>query len=142
MGGTFLVAVSLAIQLGQHGALADDNLLITVPVAFLGAMLSGWILRPSAALAMAVGIASSLAALGVAQTHTGHTDEMLLLAIPFSAAAAIVVGHCRRWHGRTAGLMALICVALAMGIGMTEYPVPFTVANIAVIISLPTVPLR
>mgnify|MGYP006197765731 CR=1 FL=1 len=35
----------------RDGDPADDNLLITGPVAFLGAALSGWILRPSAALA-------------------------------------------------------------------------------------------
>lgn len=142
MGGTFLVAVSLAVQLGQKGALADDNLLLTIPVAFLGAMLSGWVLRPSAALAMAAAIATGLATLGIAQTGSVYTDEMLLFGIPFSAAAAIVVGHCRGWKGRSAGIMAGICAALAIGIGMTESPVPFVVAHAAVIISLPTMPIR
>jgi hypothetical protein len=140
-GGTFLVAVSLAVQLGQQGALADDNLLLTIPVAFLGAMLSGWVLRPSAALAMAAAISAGLATLGVSQTGSAYTDEMLLFAIPFSAAAAIVVGHCRGWSGRAAIIMAVICAALAIGIGMTESPVPFVVIHLAVIVSLPTVPI-
>jgi hypothetical protein len=142
MGGTFLVAVALAVQLGQTGALADDNLLLTLPVAFLGAVLSGWVLRPSAAFAMAAGIAAGFLTLGIAQTGSTHTDEALLLAIPFSAAAAIVVGHCRRWKGTSAGIMAVIAVALAMGIGLTEMPVPFAVAHAALLISLPTIPLR
>lgn len=142
MGGTVLVAVALAVQLAQEGALADDNLLATMPVAMLGAALSGWVLRPSAALAMAAAIAAGLATLGVAQTGSAYTDEMLLFGIPFSAAAAIVVGHCRGWKGRSAGIMAVICVALAIGIGMTESPVPFVVAHMAVIVSLPTIPIR
>jgi hypothetical protein len=141
-GGTFLVAVALAVQLGQRGALADDNLLITLPVAFLGAMLSGWVLRPSAALAMAAAVAAAFATLGVSQTGSAYTDEMLLFGIPFSAAAAIVVGHCRGWSGRAAILMAVICAALAIGIGMTESPVPFVIAHLAVVISLPTIPIR
>lgn len=142
MGGTFLVAVALAVQLGQTADLADDNLLLTIPVAFLGAVLSGWILRPSAAFAMGAGLASGLATLGIAQSGSAYTDETLLLAIPFSAAAAIVVGHVRGWKGLTAGIMAVVCVALAIGIGMTELPVPFAVAHAAVLVSLPTIPLR
>jgi hypothetical protein len=142
MGGTFLVAVALAIQLGQQRELAVTNLLSTVPVAFLGAVLSGWILRPSAALAMGAAMASGMAALGVAQSGSGHTDEILLLAIPFSAAAAIVVGHCRKWQGVTAGMMAVIAVGLAAGIGLSALPVPFAIIHAAVLISLPTVPLR
>ena len=141
MGGTFLAAVALAVQLGQHGALADDNLLITIPVAFLGAMLSGWVIRPSASLAMASAIAANLAILGVFQTGSAYTDEMLLFGIPFSVAAAIVVGHCRDWKGSHAIIMAILCTALAIGIGMTEFPVPFSIAHMAVIISLPTIPI-
>ena len=141
MGGTFLVAVSLAIQLGQHGELADDNLMITAPVVFLGAMLSGWVLRPSAAVAMAVAATCGICTLGIAQTGSAYTDELLLFAIPFSAMAAIVVGHVRRWPGTTAGIMAVVLVALAIGIGMTEMPVPFAVIHLAAVVSLPTIPL-
>lgn len=141
-GGTFLVAVSLAVQLSQQADVAVTNLLLTVPVAFLGAVLSGWVLRPSAAFAMAAGIVAGMATLGISQSGSAYTDEMLLFAIPFSAAAAIVVGHCRDWKGSTAGILALIGVALAIGIGMTEYPVPFAVAHAAVLVSLPTVPVR
>lgn len=142
MGGTFLVAVSLAVQLGQQGALADDNLLITGPVAFLGGMLIGWILRPSAALAIASALAAGLCTLGVAQTGSAYTDEILLLAIPFSGAAAIVTGHVRGWSGKAAIAMTVVCIALAIGIGLTEMPVPFAVAHMAVLVSLPTIPLR
>ncbi len=141
MGGTFLVAVALAVQLGQRGALADDNLLITAPVAFLGAMLSGWVIRPSAAVSMALAATAGICTLGVSQTGSAYTDELLLFAIPFSAMAAIVTGHCRRWPGRTAGIMAVILVAFAIGIGMTEIPIPFTVIHLAAVVSLPTIPL-
>lgn len=141
MGGTFLVAVSLAIQLGQQGPLADDNLLITAPVVFLGACLSGWILRPSAAFSMAFAATASFCTLGIAQAGSAYTDEFLLFAIPFSAMAAIVVGHVRRWPGRTAGVMAVVLVAFAIGVGMTEFPVPFTVIHLAAVVSLPTIPL-
>ena len=40
MGGTFLVAVSLAVQLGQQGELADDNLMITLDVKIIPAILN------------------------------------------------------------------------------------------------------
>ncbi len=142
MGGTFLVAVALAVQIGQHGALADDNLLITAPVVFLGACLSGWVLRPSAAFAMALAATSVICALGIFQSGSAYTDEFLLFAMPFSAMAAIVVGHCRRWPGRTAAIMAVILVAFAIGVGMTEMPVPFAVIHLAAVVSLPTIPLR
>ncbi len=141
MGGTFLVAVALAVQLGQRGALADDNLLITGPVVFLGAMLSGWVLRPSAAISMAIAAVCGLCTLGISQTGSAYTDELLLFTIPFSAMAAIVVGHVRRWPGRTAGIMAVILVAFAIGIGMTEMPALFTVIHLAAVVSLPTIPL-
>ncbi len=140
MGGTFLVAVALAIQLGQQGALADDNLMITGPVVFLGGMLIGWVLRPSAAIAIASAMLAGLCTLGVAQTGSAYTDELLLLAIPFSGAAAIVTGHVREWSGKTAIAMAVVCIALATGIGLTEMHVPFAVAHMAVLLSLPTVP--
>ena len=142
MGGTFLVAVALAVQLGQQGALADDNLLLTAPVAFFGALLSGLQLRASAGIAMGAAIVSGLWALGVAQTGSAYTDEVLLFGIPFSAAAGIVVGHCRGWHGRTAGLVALGLAALCAGIGLTEFPEVFAVALLAMTVSLPTMPLR
>ncbi len=142
MGGTFLCAVALAVQLSHEGPLAVTNLMLTIPVATLGAVLGGWFLRPSAALAMGGAIAAAMATLGVAQSGSVHTDELLLLAIPLSAAAAIVVGHCRRWKGITAGLMAFTAAALAFGIGMTELPIPFAVVHMAVVISLPNVPLR
>ena len=142
MGGTFLVAVALAVQLGQEGALADDNLLITGPVAFLGAALSGWILRPSAALSMAAAALAVLATLGVYQSGSPHTDEILLFAIPFSAMAAIVVGHVRGWAGTTAGIVAVILVALAIGVGMTEMPIPFCVGHLALVVALPNLPVR
>lgn len=141
MGGTFLVAVALAIQLGQSGELADDYLLTTAPVVFLGAILSGWHLRPSAAISMAMAATAGICTLGISQTGSAYTDELLLLTIPFSAMAAIVTGHCRRWPGRTAIIMAVILVAFAIGIGMTEMPVPFTVIHLAAIVSLPTIPL-
>ena len=141
MGGTFLVAVSLAVQLGQQAELAGHNLMITMPVAILGALLSGWVLRPSAAITMAAAIAAGMATLGISQTGSAYTDEMLLFAIPFSAAAAIVVGHCRGWAGKSAAIMAVVCTSLAIGIGMTELPVPFAVAHMAVIIALPTIPI-
>lgn len=141
MGGTFLVAVALAVQIGQQGELADDNLLITAPIVFLGACLSGWILRPSAAFAMAFAATSSICTLGVFQSGSAYSDELLLFAIPFSAMAAIVVGHCRRWPGRTAGIMAVILVAFAVGVGMTEMPVPFAVIHLAAVVCLPTIPL-
>lgn len=142
MGGTFLVAVALAVQLGQQGALADDNLLITGPVAFLGAVLSGWILRPSAAFAMGAATVSVLWTLGIYQAGSPYTDEMLLFAIPFSAMAAIVVGHVRGWAGTTAGIVAVVLVALAIGVGMTEVPVAFCVAHLAVVVGLPNIPIR
>lgn len=141
MGGTFLCAVALAIQLGQPSALADDNLMVTGPVVFLGAMLSGWILRPSAAISMALAATAGICTLGISQTGSAYTDELLLLAIPFSAMAAIVTGHCRRWPGRTAGIMAVVLVAFAIGIGMTEMPVPFAVIHLAAVVSLPNIPL-
>ncbi|MCP4444054.1 MAG: hypothetical protein GY811_01750 [Myxococcales bacterium] len=140
MGGTFLVAVALAVQLGQRGALADDNLVITGPVVFLGAILSGWVLRPSAALSMALAATAVLSTLAISQTGSAYTDELLLFAIPFSAMAAIVVGHCRRWPGRTAGMMAVVLCALAIGVGMTESPAPFTVFHLAMLVALPTIP--
>tara|TARA_R110002096_G_scaffold16898_1_gene57619 strand:+ start:64946 stop:65398 length:453 start_codon:yes stop_codon:yes gene_type:complete len=141
MGGTFLCAVALAVQLGQQGDLADDNLLLTGPVVFLGAMLSGWVLRPSAAISMALAATAGICTLGIAQTGSAYSDEMLLFAIPFSAMAAIVTGHCRRWSGRTAIIMSVILVAFAIGIGMTEMPVPFAVIHLAAIVSLPNIPL-
>jgi hypothetical protein len=142
MGGTFLVAIALAVQLGQQAELAAHNLLSTIPVVILGAVLSGWILRPSAAIAMGAAMASGMAALGVAQSGSGNTHEILLLAIPLSAAAAIVVGHCRGWQGVTAGMMAVIAAGLAAGIGLSALPIPFAIIHAAVVISLPTVPLR
>lgn len=142
MGGTFLLAVSLAVQLGQRSDVAAANLMLTVPVAALGAILTGWFLRPSAGFAMGASAAAAMATLGVSQSGSFYTDELLLFAIPFSAAAAIVVGHCRRWRGITAAMMAVISVAMAIGIGMTELPMPFAVVHMAVLISLPTVPLR
>ena len=135
MGGTFLCAVALAVQLGQQGDLADDNLLLTGPVVFLGAMLSGWVLRPSAAISMALAATAGICTLGIAQTGSAYSDEMLLFAIPFSAMAAIVTGHC------TAIIMSVILVAFAIGIGMTEMPVPFAVIHLAAIVSLPNIPL-
>ncbi len=142
MGGTFLVAVALAVQLGQQGSLAVDHLLLTIPVVGLGAILSGWVLRPSAAFTMGAAAAAGIATLGIAQSGSFYTDELLLLAIPFSAAAAIVVGHCRGWKGSTAIIMALITAVLAIGIGMTELPVIFAVCHLAVVVSLPNVPVR
>lgn len=141
MGGTFLAAVALAVQLAQRGPIADDNLMITAPVVFLGAMLSGWVLRPSAAISMALAATCGLCTLGISQSGSAYTDELLLFTIPFSAMAAIVVGHVRRWPGRTAGIMAVILVAFAIGIGMTEMPVPFAVIHLAAVVSLPTIPL-
>ncbi len=140
MGGTFLVAVALAVQLAQHAAIAGEYLLITAPVVFLGATLSGWVLRPSAAFSMAIAATAGLCTLGISQTGSAYTDEVLLFTIPFSAMAAIVVGHCRDWPGRTAGLMAVVLVAMGIGIGMTEFPVPFAVVHLAMVVSLPTVP--
>ncbi len=137
-----MVAIALAVQLGQQPELAAHNLLSSIPVVALGAVLGGWFLRPSAGLAMGAAMASGMATLGVAQSGSGHTDELLLLAIPLSAAAAIVVGHCRKWQGVTAGMMTVIAVGLAIGIGFSALPVPFAIVHAAVIISLPTVPLR
>jgi hypothetical protein len=142
MGGTFLVAVALAVQLGQQADVAATNLFLTIPVVALGAILCGWVLRPSAAFAMGAAAAAGIATLGVAQSGSFYTDELLLFAIPFSAAAAIVVGHCRDWKGKTAIIMALVTAVLAIGIGMTDQSVPFAVAHMAVLIALPTVPLR
>jgi len=141
LGGTFLVAVALAVQLGQTGPLSDDNLVITGPVVFLGAILSGWVLRPSAAISMGLAAMAALCTFGVFQAGSAYTDEMLLFAVPFSGMAAVVVGHCRRWPGTTALLTAIVLIAFAIGIGMTEYPVPFVILHLALVVSLPTVPL-
>ncbi len=142
LGGTFLVAVSLAVQMSQHGALADDNLMITAPVIGLGGFLVGRVLRLSAAIAIACALIAGLSTLAVSQTGTAYTDELLLLAIPFSGAAAIVTGHIRGWAGKTAIWVSVVCIALAIGIGMTEFPIPYAIAHAAVLISLPNLPVR
>ena len=142
MGGTFLVAVSLAIQLGQPEELALGSLGTTGPVACLGAILSGWFLRPSSAFAMGAAALSVMGALAVNQSGSAYTDEMLLFAIPFSAAAAIVTGHVRRWAGKTAAALSVVLVALSCGVGMTEMPIPFAVVHLAILVSLPTIPVR
>jgi len=140
LGGTFLVAFSLAVQLAQSPDRAFPNLLMTAPVIFLGAVLNGWVVRASAAFAIALAAGAILCTLGVYQSGSAYTDELLLFSIPFSGLAAIVVGHCRDWPGKTAGAMALVLVALSIGVGMTEFPIPFIVLHLAILIALPTVP--
>lgn len=142
VGGTFLVAVALAIQLGQEASLADANLLVTGPVIFLGATLAGWILRPSAAFAMGLAALAVLATLGFYQAGSPYTTEMLLFAIPFSAMAATVVGHVRRWSGKTAIAVAVVLVLMAVGVGMTDMAVIFCVGHLAILVGLPTAPLK
>ena len=141
MGGTFLVAVALAVQLGHLGPSAKSILATTAPVACLGGALIGWFVAPTAALAMGAAATSIFAALGVSQSGSAYTDEMLLFAIPFSAAAVIVMGHHRRWPGKIAIALSLALCALAIGVGMTEFPQVFAVAHLAILISLPSAPL-
>jgi hypothetical protein len=141
-GGTFLVAVALAVQAGQEGALADDNLILSGPVMVMGALLIGLTLRASAAIAMAAAALSALWTLAAAQTGQGFSDELLAFAIPLAAAAGIVVSHCRKLSGKSATTLAAIMAVLAFAIGYTAYPLPFAIAYFAVLISLPNVPLR
>lgn len=141
-GGTFMVAIALAIQLGQSGPTADDNLLLSGPLVVFGGILIGLVLRPSASVALAAAALSGLWALAAAQTGAGFAHEILLFAMPLAAAAAIVVSHCRQLSGLSAGFLALLLTALAFAIGFTEFPIPAAVLYFAVLISLPSVPLR
>jgi uncharacterized membrane protein YkvI len=141
-GGTFLVAVALAVQLGQNGALADDNLILSMPVAIVGALLIGLALSSWTAVAMSAATASGLWTLAAAQTGQGHADALLYFAIPLGAAAAIVVCHRRRLSGKAAIGLASLMAALIFGVGHASTPLPFAVAYFATLISLPNVPLR
>lgn len=140
-GATVLLAASLGVQLTQRGALADDNLLFTGPVAALGAILLGLGISTAAAIAAPAAVVSCLWVLAARQVGRGFADDIVLFALPMALVAAVVMCRGRHLSGAYAIGFAVALGGLVIAVGAAPWPDVAAIVYMAVLLALRFAPL-